>query len=120
MNVFIVEDDTVLLLMLEKMIDRMGLPIIGKAQTGTDAISQILEHTPDLILMDILLKDNIDGISVAKTVSEVYKPAIIYITGNSDRMNQLRAQKIGFHDYLVKPTSYEELRSSIRRIGNGL
>lgn len=116
MNVFIVEDDTVLLLMLEKMVTRMGLKIAGTAQAGADAIDKILSSKPKLILMDILLNDHIDGISVAEKITDVYSPSIIYITGNSDKVNQHRAKEIGFHDYLIKPTSYTELKSSIDQL----
>lgn len=116
MNVFIVEDDNVLLLMLERMIDRMGFNIAGTAQSGAEAINKINQTLPDLILMDIILKDNIDGITVAESISPEYSSSIIYITGNSDQVNRSRAEKTGYHDYLVKPASYMELKSSIDRL----
>lgn len=116
MNVFIVEDDNVLLLMLERMIIKMGLTIAGTAQSGADAIKKINETKPDLILLDIILKDHIDGITVAESIPDKYTSYIIYITGNSDQLNKQRAKKTGFHDYLIKPASYIELKSSIEQL----
>lgn len=116
MNVFIVEDDNVLLLMLERMVTKMGFTISGTAQSGADAIKKINNANPDLILLDIILKDHIDGITVAESIPEKYSSYIIYITGNSDQMNKKRAEKTGFHDYLIKPASFVELKSSIDRL----
>lgn len=118
MNVFLVEDDNVLLLMLEQMITKMGFNVVGKAVSGVNAIDQINSIKPDLILMDIILKDHIDGITVADEVSKHHSFNIIYITGNSDPANKVRASQIGFHDYLIKPASYSELEDSIKRITN--
>ncbi|MEX0646606.1 MAG: response regulator [Balneolaceae bacterium] len=116
MNVFIVEDDNVLLLMLERMVARMGFNVVGTAQSGADAIREINKTTPDLILLDIILKDHIDGVTVAESISSNYASSIIYITGNSDQVNRQRAKKIGYHDYLIKPASYQELKSSIEKL----
>lgn len=116
MNVFLVEDDNVLLLLLERMISKMGHSVVGKAVTGKDAIHLIDKNKPDLILMDIILKDNIDGISVAEQVTKNQDYDIIYITGNSDPINKVRASQVGYHDYLIKPASYSELEDSISRL----
>jgi response regulator of citrate/malate metabolism len=118
MNIFIVEDDELLLLMLDKMVNRMGFNLVGTATSGSEAIKAINKTNPDLILMDIQLKDNIDGIEVAKTVKEIYPYPIIYITGNSDLSIQEKADKYGFHDYLIKPTSYEILHKSILKLND--
>ena len=118
MNIFIVEDDQLLLLMLNRMITKMGYSVIGTATNGYDAIAEINKTSPDLILMDIILKDEIDGITVAETVLKQKYYPIIYITGKSDSFYKNRAEAIGYHDYLVKPTSFEKLRDSISRLNN--
>ncbi|TVR28940.1 MAG: response regulator [Balneolaceae bacterium] len=116
MNIFIVEDDQLLLLMLNRMITKMGHSVAGTATNGYDAIAEINKTTPDLILMDIILKDEIDGITVAETVKKQRNYPIIYITGNSDSFYKNRADAIGYHDYLVKPTSFEKLVNSINKL----
>lgn len=116
MRVFVVEDDQVLLLMLKRMVGRMGFELCGTAVTGKDAIEQISELRPELIFMDIMLKDNIDGVTVAEKISSLYSPKVIYITGNSDPYFKGSAEKIGYHDYLIKPVSFEMIRESVNRI----
>lgn len=116
MNIFIVEDDQLLLLMLNRMITKMGYSVVGTATNGYDAIEEINKITPDLILMDIILKDEIDGITVAETVKKHRNYPIIYITGNSDSFYKNRAEAVGYHDYLVKPTSFEKLATSIKKL----
>jgi two-component system, response regulator PdtaR len=119
MRVFIVEDDEILLLMLNRMVERMGLEIVGNAGSGAEAIRKIIETRPDLLLMDIILSDDIDGIDVVRTVKKRLDCPVIYITGNSDAAIRNRAKKFGYHDYLVKPANYESLRESIETLKNG-
>jgi len=116
MTVFIVEDDQVLSLILSRMIKKMEYDIIGSAVAGSEAIEKINELRPDIIIMDISLKDDIDGITVAEHITEKYSPHIIYVTGNSDSTNRNRAKKIGFHEYLIKPVSFTELASSFNAL----
>jgi response regulator of citrate/malate metabolism len=119
MRVFIVEDDEILLLMLNRMVERMGFDVVGNAGSGADAIRKILKSKPDLLLMDIILSDDIDGITVVETVKKRLKCPVIYITGNSDAAIRNRAKKFGYHDYLIKPTNYEALNKSIAGLTNG-
>ncbi len=116
MNIFIVEDDRVLQLMLKKMLERMGHQIVGSAIKGSEAIEQIRSTSPDLVLMDIQLKDQIDGIQVADEVKNSIELDVIYITGNSDRSYRERAKKIGYIDYMIKPITYDALRESIQKV----
>ena len=115
MKIFIVEDDHVLQLMLKKMIDRLGHHLCGTAIEGSEAIKKILESSPDLVLMDIQLKDDIDGIQVVETLKKENDIQVIYITGNSDSKFKKRAEKFGFVDYLIKPISYDVLSESISK-----
>lgn len=117
MKIMIVEDDKVLSLLLSKMVERLGYEISDVISKGAEAITQILALKPDLILMDIMLEDNIDGIEVMSHLREksVQTP-VIYITGNSDPGNIQRAQETNYLDYIIKPVSYEELRTKIMEI----
>lgn len=116
MKIFIVEDDRVLSLILTKMVQKIGYEVVGTSESGRESIQLIKEKTPDLVLMDISLKDQIDGIQVAGEILKHYSPSIIYITGNSDKAHKLRAEEIGYHDFLVKPVNMNELKSSISRV----
>lgn len=117
MRIVVVEDDKVLLLLLSKMIERLDHEIVEIITKGTDAIEVIQEKSPDLILMDIMLEDDVDGISaMAALRSNGLTTPVIYITGNSDPANYERAQKTNFLEYLIKPVGFNDLKETIEKV----
>ncbi len=117
MNILIVEDDKVLSLLLTKMVEKLNFTVAGTAIAGREAINKSNELKPDLILMDIMLEDDLDGIDamleLRKNGSQV---PVIFITGNSDIYNRERAQETNYIDYLVKPISFELLKETIKKV----
>lgn len=114
-KVLIVEDDMIISMVLERMILKLGHKVINKVITGQGAIDSARELRPDLILMDIQLKDDIDGITAMQKIREKSDVHVIYITGNSDQYNLSRAKKTNFVDYLVKPIQMSHLKKSISK-----
>jgi len=112
-TVLIVEDDMILAMVLERMITKLDYSVVGKDSTGQGAIDSATELKPDLILMDIQLKDNIDGINAMHEIRNTSDVPVIYITGNSDEYNQSRAKETNYIDYLVKPIQMSDLKVSI-------
>lgn len=117
MRIIIVEDDKVLSLLLSKMIERLGHEVVEIITKGAVAIKMIEAKDPDLILMDIMLEDDIDGISAMSSLRENgLKTPVIYITGNSDPVNYERAKETEFLEYLIKPVGFEDLRMTIDKV----
>jgi len=116
MTLFIVEDDQIQSLILEMMVKKLGLHHVGSEAYGKNAVNKILDDKPDIILLDVMLKDSFSGIDVAQRIKQVYDPVIIYITGNSDDAHKSRAEKHGFHDFISKPISIYKLKNSIESI----
>ncbi len=108
-NVLIVEDDMLLSLVEERLIEKMGHKVVAKVGTGKDAIDKAKELGPDIILMDIVLKGEIDGIEAMEEIRKHSNVPVVYLSGNSDRFNYERAKKTGFTDYLVKPITSNDL-----------
>ena len=117
-KVLIVEDDMIISMVLERMINKMGFEVVEKATTGEKAITLAQEHEPDIILMDIQLKDDIDGITAMQKIRKSSEVPVIYITGNSDQYYKERAQKTNYIDYLVKPIQMDDLKESINKVFN--
>jgi CheY-like chemotaxis protein len=113
LTLYIVEDDPIQSLMLERMAENLGLNVIGSADNGTDAIHDILAYEPDLILMDIQLRCDTSGIDVAKAILTSCRPGIIFITANSDMREDTRLSELPSHHFLAKPVSYHELQQTI-------
>jgi CheY-like chemotaxis protein len=114
-NILIVEDDMIISMVLERMVMKLDHNVIDKVITGQGAIDSAFDLKPDLILMDIQLKDDIDGISAMHKIREKSDVHVIYITGNSDQYNLSRAEETNFVDYLVKPIQMSHLKKSINK-----
>lgn len=117
-QVLIVEDDAFQALLVDKLIMKMGFLTMGKVASGEEAIKSALEKKPDIILMDISLEGEIDGITAVEKIKEKENIPVIYITGNSDSYNLDRAEKTGFVDYLIKPISGKMLEEPMEKARN--
>ena len=118
MDVLIVEDDKVLSLLITKMVEKLDYNVVGTTARGSEAIEMAKSLKPDLILMDIMLEDDIDGIAatIEFQKDESVRSKVIYVTGNSDSYNKNRAKETIHEDYLIKPISFRDLKQSIENI----
>lgn len=114
-TILIVEDDMIISMVLERMIRKLGFEVAGTVNSGKEAVELVNNKAPDLILMDIQLKDEIDGIAAMQEIRHRSDVPVIYITGNSDQYYLRRARMTNFVDYLVKPIQMSDLKSSIIR-----
>ena len=112
-NIFVVEDDPNVSIVLTTRLESLGYRICGTAETGEDAIGGVSRLRPDLITMDILLKGVMNGIEAAEKISEQSDIPIIYMTCLSDQDVFERAVKTNPYGYIIKPYDTNELRSTI-------
>lgn len=111
-RVLIVEDEGIGAMDLKYTIESMGHEVVHIASRGDEAIEKSVELLPDLILMDIILKGDIDGIMAAKEIKK-YNIPFIYLTANSERATWERASQTEPSGYILKPFENEELKSSV-------
>lgn len=114
-RILIVEDDMLLALVEERLIQKLGYEVAGKTGSGEEAVQLAGELRPDLILMDIVLKGDMDGIEAMSEIRKHSDVPVIYLSGNSDRFNFERARKTEFTDYLIKPVTINDLRKPIAK-----
>ena len=114
-KVIIVEDDLILNLLYESYLERLGFETEGELVYGKTAIEKAKEIDPDLIVMDISLEGEIDGIDAMKKVREFSDVPVIYITGNSDPYHVERAEETDYLDYLTKPIEFEDLKKAVQK-----
>ncbi|WP_219970645.1 ATP-binding response regulator [Methanospirillum lacunae] len=112
-KILIVEDEMVISLEIAATLKRLGYIVAGQAITGNDALKLVEETDPDLILMDIRLKGNMDGIEAACQVSDRFDLPVIFLTAHSDEATLERAIAVSPSGYLIKPFKDRELYSSI-------
>ncbi len=114
-TVMIVEDDLILNLLYESYLEKLGYDAEGELVYGKTAIEVAKKIDPHLILMDISLEGDIDGIEAMKEIRKFSDVPVIYITGNSDPYHVQRAKETGYLDYLVKPIEFNDLKESLER-----
>lgn len=112
-KILIVEDESLVVMDLTSSLVRLGYEVVGSASNHEDAISLTKEKKPDLILMDICLDGEKDGILTAKEISIYYDIPIIYLTALDDTEVLERALKTNPCAYLAKPFSTQSLKASI-------
>jgi DNA-binding response OmpR family regulator len=112
-KVLIVEDDLILNLLYESYLERLGFDTEGELVYGKTAIEAAKNINPDLIIMDISLEGDIDGIEAMLEIRKFSEVPVIYITGNSDPYHVERAKKTNYLDYLTKPIEFDDLKLSI-------
>lgn len=112
-RVLIVEDDMLLSMVEERLIKKLGFDVIGTIDNGSEAIEKMEELDPDIIVMDISLKGEMDGIETMQVIRENSNVPVIYLSGSGDRYSYERAKKTGFTDFLTKPITGNELESPL-------
>ena len=112
-KILIVEDEAVNSIVLEKTLRELGYDIAGNAFNAEEAITLARDEKPDLILMDIRIQGEVDGIEAAKEIYALYNIPIIYLTAHSDDDTIKRAVESGPFGYLIKPFKEKELYSNI-------
>ena len=113
-KILIVEDENIVALDLCRRLTKLGYQILGTASSAHNAIKLIEKNTPDIILMDIRIKGNVDGIEAAETIRRNFGIPIIFLTAYSEEATLLRASVTKPYGYLLKPFSEQELHVTIQ------
>ncbi len=108
-SILIVEDSVTTAMYIDRMLNDRGYEKIRRAVSGTEALTMVREEPPDLVLMDIMLEEDMDGIETTHTIKEYLDVPVIYITANTDERNLQRARETNPHGYLIKPINDFEL-----------
>ncbi len=112
-TILIVEDELIAAESLALDLKKLGYHICAVVNSGEKAISQVEKSTPDLILMDIMLKGEMDGITAAEKIYHQWKIPIIYLSAYADTNTLQRAQSTPVYGYLVKPYKIADISTTI-------
>ncbi|OPY21137.1 MAG: two-component response regulator [Methanomethylovorans sp. PtaU1.Bin093] len=112
-KILVVEDENIVALEIKKRLQKLGYIVPGVASTGEDAISKAEGILPDLVLMDIMLKGEIDGINAAGEIRKRFNIPVIYLTAYSDGDTIERAKLTEPYGYILKPFEEDDLRTAI-------
>jgi len=112
-KILLAEDDALAARRLNQSLLRLGYQVTGVAETGEEVIENVAKNLPDIIVMDITLVGNIDGICAAQKVHALVDIPVIYLTANSDSEVFERAKQTEPYAYLVKPFEIYQLQNAI-------
>lgn len=108
-RVIIVEDESIVALDIRNRLSRMGYEILAVLDSGEAAVALVVAARPDIVLMDIRLKGDMDGIEAARRIRLKLNIPIIYLTASADLPTTQRAERDAPAPFLLKPFDIQEL-----------
>jgi PAS domain S-box-containing protein len=112
-QILIVEDEQIIAINLRELLESVGYSVPAIAASAPKAIEYATHYRPHLVLMDIQLKGNPDGIEAAEKIWQTLQIPVIYVTGHSDQSTLNRAKATAPFGYILKPIRDKELYIAI-------
>ena len=112
-RILIVEDDGIIAARLQSILEKLGYDIIGAVASGEEAIQKASESSPGLVLMDIYLAGDMNGIEAATEIHTQSDVPVIYLTAYSTDELLQQARITEPYGYLIKPIGDRELYATI-------
>lgn len=113
LKILIVEDDSVSALLLQRALEKNAHQIIGIADTGEKAIEILAENMADIVMMDINLAGELDGIKTTEIINEKYDIPVVYLSASSDAETLNKVVGTNPSAYVIKPFNIRELNMVI-------
>ncbi|MEH1889408.1 MAG: EAL domain-containing protein [Nostoc sp.] len=112
-NILVVEDEIIVAMDIQNRLRKFGYTVLGLADSGEEAIKKAADNSLDLVLMDIHLKGNMDGVEAAQIIHNIFNVPVIYLTANADESTLKRAKVTEPFGYILKPFKEKELKFTI-------
>ena len=112
-NILIVEDESIIAANLASQLSGIGYSIAGVTDNGEDAIEKTRHLQPDLVVMDIQLAGQLDGIQAARAIKAEMDIPLVYLTAHSDSATLARVKASDVDGYILKPFEARELTTQI-------
>lgn len=112
-KILVVEDESIVAMDIKHRLENMGYKVPAITSSGEEAVEKAAETSPDLVLMDIVLKGEMDGIDAAQQIKDSFDIPVVYLTAYSDERTLKRAKITGPFGYIIKPFEDRELHSAI-------
>ncbi len=113
-RILIVEDDEIIQLDLRLSLQDLGYMVVGSASSGVDAVSKTTELQPDLVLMDIRLRGDMDGIEAARQIQSTHNVPVIFLTAQSGNSPKREGAEVP-EPRITKPFTQGTLQTAITR-----
>src|SRR5262245_8473768 len=115
-SILVVEDDALIALAMVDMLEEWGFEVRGPADKAERAVELAVAHGPGLVLMDIRLRGERDGLDAAREIAERCPAPIIFVTGSSERDMLEKIDKAGAAGVLIKPVLPARLKTAVEKV----
>ena len=112
-SILIVEDELIIASDIEMILTDAGYEVVGIATNYDDALSAISANEPDLILLDINLESDADGVILAEEINRNFNIPFIYLTSNTDPLTINRVKRTNPAGFIVKPFNEKDILTNI-------
>ena len=112
-RIMVVEDEGVTAMMISSSLVEMGYSVIAAEFSGEEAVKKAEEDRPDLIVMDIVLDGEMDGIEAAGEIQSRFRIPVVYLTAHSSDAMLKRIKKTEPFGHIIKPFNDRELHAAI-------
>jgi len=112
-KILIVEDDNATARLIQLMLEQLGYSIAGVFSSGEEVIKKISDISPDIVLMDIMLKGDMDGITCAEQIRDHFDIPVVFLSAYEDEDLLQRIKETGPFGYILKPFKKGDLYSTI-------
>jgi PAS domain S-box-containing protein len=112
-NILVVEDEPIVAKDIQHSLQQLGYRVPATAASGEDALRRAVDARPDLVLMDIVLKGNMDGVQTAQSIQRRLDVPVVYLTAFADDETLERVKTTSPAGYVLKPYQPTELRTTI-------
>jgi PAS domain S-box-containing protein len=112
-KILVVEDESLIADEIESALRELGYEVLGRATSADEAIREVADSRPDLVLMDIRLRGLRDGIQTAEELRDSYRVPVVFLSAHADEATLRRAKRSSPYGYVVKPFKMGALRSAL-------
>jgi len=112
-KILVVEDERIIAMDIRNSLKRMGYEVVGIASSGEQSLEKVAEMKPHLVLMDIILKGEMDGIEAGEKILHEFKIPVVYLTSHTDPSTLERAKQTNPFGYVVKPFEERDLHTTL-------
>ena len=110
----VIEDEILIAEELKERLSRLGYSVIGTVDSADEGIAIATRELPDVVLMDIRLRGEKDGIEAAREIRQQVDLAIVYVTAYSDPLTVERVKRTEHDGFILKPFHRHDLQSTIQ------
>lgn len=112
-KILVVEDESIVSKDIQHSLKRLGYSVCGSASSADKAIELVEEEEPDVVLMDIMLKGDMNGIEAAEIIKRNHRIPVIFLTAYADEVTLSKAKVTEPYGYIIKPFKEIDLHTSI-------